>query len=142
MAAWSAVRSPGMKIELTKRAIAMARKAVELEPNSSFYANTLGVAHYRAGDWPAAIEALEKSEALNNGQSLAFNGFFLAMAHYQLGQEDEARQWYETSVEWTQKNQPDDEELIRFRTEAEGILGIPVETATPEQIQPQRGDSQ
>ena len=32
-------------------AVRLARKAVEWEPEQSAYWNTLGLAHYRAGDW-------------------------------------------------------------------------------------------
>ena len=62
----------------------------------------LGVALYRDGDFSASIEALKKSEELVPGRSLSFNGFFLAMAHWQLDRKDEARQWYDQSVEWMQ----------------------------------------
>jgi Flp pilus assembly protein TadD len=39
--------------------VTLARKAVELKPESSESQNMLGVAYYRAGDWAAAIEALK-----------------------------------------------------------------------------------
>ena len=45
------------------------------------------------------------------------------MSHWQLGKKDEARQWYDKAVEWMEKNKPDDEELKRFRAEAEELLG-------------------
>jgi len=39
-------------------AVALAAKAVELRPAEGAYWNTLGVAHYRAEEWQAAIDAL------------------------------------------------------------------------------------
>jgi hypothetical protein len=48
------------------------------------------VAHYRAGDWKAAVAALDRSEQLLKGGN-ACNWLFLAMAHWKLGQHDEAR---------------------------------------------------
>jgi hypothetical protein len=61
----------------------------------------------------------------------AFDFFFLAMAHWQLGHKDEARQWYSQAVGWMEKNQealtkdrPHAEELKRFRAEAAELLGI------------------
>ena len=36
---------------------------------------------------------------------------------------EEARKWYDRAVEWMEKNQPADEELKRFRAEAEELLG-------------------
>src|SRR5262249_40893931 len=71
-------------------AVALAKKAVELAPRHWVYLNTLGVASYRAGDWKAAIAALEQSMALRKGGD-SNDWFFLAMAHGQLGDKDKAR---------------------------------------------------
>ena len=46
------------------------------------------------------------------------------MAHWQLGEKDEARQWYDQAVEWMEQKQPDNDELRRFRAEAAELLGI------------------
>jgi tetratricopeptide (TPR) repeat protein len=86
------------------------------------------VAYYRASDWKAAIKALEKSEALAPDKLLADNGFFLAMAHWQMNQRSEARKWYDHAVQWMERNAPQDEELRRFRTEAQELLGVTTET--------------
>lgn len=50
-------------------------------------------------------------------------GFFLAMAHWQLGEKDKAREWFAKSVQWMEKGAKD-EELRRFRVEAAELLGI------------------
>ena len=55
-------------------------------------------------------------EIRNGGDS--FDWFFLAMAHWQLDEKDEARKWYDQGVQWMEKNKPEDEELRRFREEA------------------------
>lgn len=120
-----------MKTELIQRAVVFAQKAVDIEPNHGSYWNTLGVAHYRIGDWQTAIGTLEKSDELSKGDFLGFNGFFLATAHWQLGHQDEAHQHYQESVDWMKKHMPDDEELRRFRAEAAELLGMPVETNKP-----------
>jgi eukaryotic-like serine/threonine-protein kinase len=101
------------------RAVELARRAVELEPAQGMFWNTLGVAHYRAGDWKAASAALKKSDDLLKGNDLSFNAFFLALAHWHLGNKAEARKWYDQAVGWMAKNKPQDEELLRFRAEAE-----------------------
>jgi hypothetical protein len=44
------------------------------------------------------------------------------MAHWRLDEREKARQWYDKAVEWMEKNQPNDEDLRRFRTEAEELL--------------------
>jgi hypothetical protein len=46
------------------------------------------------------------------------------MAQCHLGNKDEARQWYDRAVQWMEKNNPQDEELRRFRTEAAELLAI------------------
>jgi len=122
--AWLLATCPDAKFRDSAQAIELTKKAMELAPNEGFYSNTLGVAQYRAGDWQAAVAALEKSNELLGGKELSFNAFFLAMAHWQLGNKDEARNWYDLAVEWTEKNKPQDEELKRFRAEAAELLDV------------------
>jgi Tfp pilus assembly protein PilF len=50
--------------------------------------------------------------------------FYLAMAHWQLGEKDKAREWYDRAVQWMDNNQPTNEELRRFRVEAAELLGV------------------
>ncbi len=120
--AWLRATCPDPKFRDPARAVVSAKRAVELAPKEANFWNTLGAAHYRAGGFPAAIQALEKSmELAKGGDSLDW--FFLAMAHRQLGQEEEARKWYDRAVEWMRKHKPDDDELRRFRSEAEALIG-------------------
>jgi hypothetical protein len=58
---------------------------------------------------------------LRNGGD-AIDWFFLAMAHWQLGDKPQARTWYNKAVPWMEKNQPENEELLRFRAEATTLL--------------------
>jgi tetratricopeptide (TPR) repeat protein len=82
------------------------------------------VAHYRNGEWQAAVEALTKSTQLRqSGDATDF--FFLAMARWQLGDKEQAREWYDKAVAWMDKHDPRDAELLRFRAEAVALLGIP-----------------
>jgi WD40 repeat protein/tRNA A-37 threonylcarbamoyl transferase component Bud32/Tfp pilus assembly protein PilF len=114
------VTLPGYETRDASRAVELARKAVNLSPQWMCW-NTLAVAQYRAGQWKAAIESLDKSMEL--GETVT-DWFFLAMAHWRLGHKDEARQWYRKAVEWTEKNKCDDEELRLFRNEAAELLGM------------------
>ena len=50
--------------------------------------------------------------------------FIMAMALAQLGEKEQARTCYDRGVQWMEKNQPQDEELHRFRAEAAALLGI------------------
>jgi tetratricopeptide (TPR) repeat protein len=109
----------------------LAGKALELDPNQGMYWTASGLAHYRLGDWNRATTALQRSMELRNGGD-SFDWFFLAMAHWKLGEKDKAREWYDKAVEWMENNQPKNEELRRFRTEAEELLKIAGKQPTTE----------
>jgi WD40 repeat protein/serine/threonine protein kinase/tetratricopeptide (TPR) repeat protein len=127
--AWLLATCPETKFRDTQRAIASAKKAIELAPKEGNHWNTLGAAHYCAGDSKAAIAALEKSMELRKGGD-SFDWFFLAMAHWKLGDKKAARKWYDQAVQWMEKNQPKNEELQRFRLEAGKLLAIEKKATT------------
>jgi tetratricopeptide (TPR) repeat protein len=129
--AWLLATCPAAKFRDPGRAAALAQKAVELAPKEGSYWNTLGAALYRAGEWSPAIAALEKSMSLRNGGD-SFDWFFLAMAHWQSGENKEACRWYANAVEWMDKRDPKNEELRRFRAEAAELLGIKEQTTDRE----------
>jgi Flp pilus assembly protein TadD len=120
--AWALATSAHPQERNPARAVELAQKAVELAPTQGVFWNGLGVAHYRAGDWTAALAALENSRRLMPGQRESFNTFFLAMTHWQVGEKEKARQWYEKAVAWMEENAKDNLELQRFRIEAAGLL--------------------
>ena len=110
------------KREPTK-AVELAHLAIEHQPDVANHWNNLGVAQYRTGNWQAAIEALEKADALIENGDRAHRMFF-AMARWQLEDKEEARELYAQGAAWIAKQQEDDEELNRFRDEAEQLMGI------------------
>jgi tetratricopeptide (TPR) repeat protein len=115
---------PDQKLRKPARAVELAANAVKLLPKEGERWNTLGVAQYYAGDWKAAIAALEKSMNLLHGVLESDNTFFLAMAHWRLGEKEVARNWYDRAATWMEKNDPKNVELLRYRAEAERLLGI------------------
>jgi tetratricopeptide (TPR) repeat protein len=119
--AWTLATAEDPKLRQPAAAVSHAKKAVELAPNVSNYWGTLGAVHYRLGDWQAAVVALKESEELAPGGGI-YSWLFLAMAHWQLGQQDEARQYYDKSVKWMTTN-ASDEETKRVRVEADELLG-------------------
>jgi serine/threonine protein kinase/Tfp pilus assembly protein PilF len=128
--AWLLATCPEPGLRDAGRAVRLAGQAVEKAPQAGEYGTTLGVARYRAGDWKAAVAALDKSAGRSQGGS-AVDHLFLAMAHRQLGDPDKARQCYDQAVRWMEKNKealekdrPRGEELRRFRSEAEEVLGL------------------
>jgi WD40 repeat protein/serine/threonine protein kinase/tetratricopeptide (TPR) repeat protein len=129
--AWSLATCPDAKFRDAERAVELAKRAVVVAPRDGPSWNTLGVAHYCARNWAAAIDALQKSRALQHDKVVRWDAFFLAMAHWQLGSKDDARQWYDQAVEWMDKYQPQNEELHRFRVEAAGLLGLAAPSAIP-----------
>jgi tetratricopeptide (TPR) repeat protein len=113
-----------------QRALALARRAVELTSDRAIYINTLGVAQYRAGQLTEAVATLEKSLAAGNGGSDAFDLFFLAMARHQLGKIAQARADFDRAERWRRDHpnqmQPGwSDELDAFQTEARALLDGP-----------------
>ena len=102
--------------------VVFAERAVEMAPQVSTYWNTLGIARYRAGDLERALVDLERSMELRTGGN-AYDWLFLAMAQQRLGNEGEARAWYERSIAWMERADTDPD-LDRFRAETEALLGI------------------
>jgi serine/threonine-protein kinase len=121
--AWLLATCPNPQLRDPARAVALAKKAIVFQPQSGVPWNTLGVALYRAGNGRAAIAALQRSMQLRKGGD-SNDWFFLAMAHAQLGEKEEARRWYARAVQWMEKHQPQDVELRGFRAEAAALLGV------------------
>jgi WD40 repeat protein/serine/threonine protein kinase len=92
-AAWAVVKSRDAGKDTYAAALRRAEVAVRVAPGDGNILNTLGVAHYRLGDYAKALKTLEQSEKLNAKQigmqpaDLAF----LATAHQQLGHKEQAQ---------------------------------------------------
>jgi tetratricopeptide (TPR) repeat protein len=121
--AWMLATHPNPRVrnETAHLAVQWASEAADLSPNNGGIANTLGAVLYQAGRWQEAVAALEKSMELRKGGD-SLDWFFLAMAHWKLGEKDKARQWHDRAVQWMDENRPASEELCRFRTESEELL--------------------
>jgi tetratricopeptide (TPR) repeat protein len=122
--AWNVVGSSNATPVVAKTCVPLAKRAVELAPAAGHIWNTLGVAHYRAGNWKEAVAALDNSMELSAGGE-ALNWFFLAMAHWQLGNKERARKWYTPAILWMHQRQSTDAELRQFRAEAAALLKLP-----------------
>jgi serine/threonine protein kinase/Flp pilus assembly protein TadD len=121
--AWLLATCPEAKFRNPKRALELAKKALQLAPQDGESWKSLGAAQYCLGDWKAAIAAFEKANTFFMGGG-SNEWFFLAMARWQLGEKDLARQAYGRAVEWMEKYHPKNEELRRLRAEAAELLGI------------------
>jgi tetratricopeptide (TPR) repeat protein/serine/threonine protein kinase len=128
--AWLLATCPDAKFRNPERAVQLASKAVQLAPKEAYIWGTVGTAHYRAGNGKEAIAALDRARSMTAGGD-ACTLLFLAMAHRKQGDPDQAGKWYDQAVRWMEKNSQtlakdpqQAEELRRFRTEAEEVLGL------------------
>ena len=114
-----------------RRAVELARKAVEGEPTNPSYWVTLGMARYRAGAVPEALAALGRARQIRPSSDPA-EGFFRAMIHQHLGNPDKARQEFDDAVRVMEAHEETRALHRRLRSEAAAALGIasvPVEKA-------------
>jgi tetratricopeptide (TPR) repeat protein len=145
--AWELLTSADPGLRDPDKAVDRAKKAVDLSAKQADdrdapgrdrlgnYWNTLGVAHYRAGNVEEALAALQKSLKIAEGGECRAKGaddryvcedwLFLAMANGKLGRKGEARKWYDQAAKWMVKNAPSKEQDIhRFRSEAAAVLDV------------------
>ena len=118
---------PDARLRDPKRAIELAKDAVALAPRSARSWQALGLARYRTGAWKDSIAALEKSielrEDVREDAGNSFQWFFLAMAHWQAGNKEQARKWYDRAAERADKNRPADATASVLPGGSRGVVG-------------------
>jgi tetratricopeptide (TPR) repeat protein len=117
------ILAPAAELWDPDTSVGLAKKALARSPQSVLLWNTLGMAHYRRGQWQAAIDVLEKAEKLPYGTT-GYNWFFLAMAHWQKGDRERAHRYYEQARDWRLKQRAGGEDLRRYHQEAAALLGL------------------
>jgi hypothetical protein len=126
--AWFLVACPIPELRDPQRAIELTRQIIASRPHGSWIElshcqHTLDVAQYRTGDWKATWESLVRSWY----GVKPWDGpvaFVFAMTRWQRGAKKDAREFYDKTVQWMDKNKPRDLELRRFRAEAAQMLGV------------------
>jgi WD40 repeat protein len=68
--------------------------------NRYLYLNTLGAAHYRAGQLDRAVDRLQEAIQAQGKGGTAWDWLFLAMAHQRRGNAEEARKLLEKAARW------------------------------------------
>jgi tetratricopeptide (TPR) repeat protein len=126
--AWLQATCPRIDLRNPRDAVRNARRATTIQPGEGNYWNTLGAAHYRAGEWEDARYALTRSMKLRN-EGDSFDWFFLALVDHKVGKPADAREWYDKAVARFQQTSPDNAELYRFHVEAAKELGLTVPEA-------------
>src|SRR5262249_54310751 len=128
--AWDVVKRPGRELADYRKALRYSEEACRLEPENGLWLNTLGVAHYRVGNYGKALETLRRSEPIDKA---VYQGphpadlAFLAMTQYHLGRAQEAQAGFQRLREcmkdprWTR-----DAEAQGFLREAEALLAEPI----------------
>jgi tetratricopeptide (TPR) repeat protein len=136
---WELANSPDVKIRDHQRAVKVGTEAVDAAPQSDLAWQYLGWVQYRAGDWKASIEALEKSCKLQEGGTGdCCQWFVLALDHWKLANEKdlpaperirhraEAHRWYEQAVKQIDTWGPGGSSVMQatraFRAEAAVLL--------------------
>jgi tetratricopeptide (TPR) repeat protein len=100
---WDLVRWPGVPQTSALRAIRLTRQAIAWEPERADCWRTLGVAHYRTGEWAAATSALTKSKELSQSPD-PVNDFFLAAIAHHRGHPQEARHLFDEAARSIDRN--------------------------------------
>jgi tetratricopeptide (TPR) repeat protein len=140
--AWDIVASANAQPRHVEWAVEYAQQQIKVSPTEYGYWSMLGMAQYRAGRWNDSIAALEEScrlESSTNGIGNAWQWLFLAMAHWQSGNRDEAVHWYLRSVDH-ESNWPD--LLRRYRAEADALMGDAVSPPRLQQLRQSRWDEE
>jgi eukaryotic-like serine/threonine-protein kinase len=137
--AWDLANHSNPKLRDPIRAVELAKEAVEFAPQSAGAWQSLGWIQYRAGNWKACIEALEKSCKLQNPGDCG-QWIVMSLAHGKLANEkdlpeqerdrhtSEAHRWYDEAVKqintWGPVGDSVNQATRAFRAEAAELLGV------------------
>jgi hypothetical protein len=88
-----------------RRFVEMMTRAIALSPRGQgtrMQWETLALAHLRAGEWRASLDALRIADGLAGdfAGTPAERSFLRAMAHWRLGEEDIARTHFDAGLKW------------------------------------------
>ncbi len=128
MLSWVLGTCPLPQFRNPPRALALCEWLIRRDPLHAEYWQNYGIALYRSGRYGKAITALRRSMQHRNGGS-TIDRYYLAMSHWQRGEHDQARGWYEQVMEIKKQfmanhNVPYDADVLAARQEAETLMGI------------------
>lgn len=130
--AWALIVSPDFNPKAKGNAATLARMATRHMPDQPMYRETLGIALYRLEEWRETVKVLQGCVKRDNEPPSQMAGLFLAMAHMQLGDTQEARKWYDAAgdADRTTKNITD-EQRGQIQQEAIELLRMTQESLRP-----------
>ena len=131
--AWLLANCPDLTCRDTQQALALALRVVELAPDSPVSWGTLGRVQFRAGQWAEAIQSLSRTIKPGSEGGATVDKLILAMAYWQVGDTDTARQWYDSAAKQVAKmtrkpavhQRASFLEMSRLLDEACDLLGTP-----------------
>lgn len=106
----------------SKRAVELSTQAAK-ELSWLHFWFTVVVAQFRDGNYQAAVEAAAKVDEIFDGKYYVRDKFFLAMAHFRLGNHDDARRIYQQAATWVDSRHLR-HDIYLYRDEAARTLGI------------------
>ncbi|MFL5244941.1 MAG: protein kinase domain-containing protein [Gemmataceae bacterium] len=106
-----------------QRALNLLKEHIKDMPKHEDTWKYLAQARYCLGKHGAAVEAAEQAKRFGGPDKFSA-GFIQAMAYWQLGEKEKARQCYQEAADWLEKTHPGIEELCLERDEAAALLGI------------------
>jgi len=118
--AWNLVALQPPQLHQPQRAVELAKRATELSPEAGEIWNTLGLAYYRAAQYPLALDAIERSRGLASSDE--YDLVFLAMIHQRLGHVDKAHDYLQQAEQQNSLRAIKSDELERFIAEAHACL--------------------
>ena len=98
-------------------AMKLIRKAVKLKPNSGYYVDSLGWAHYRLGEYKQAVTILEKAVMLRPDDPVIND--HLGDVYWRVGRKNEAR------FQWKQVLSLEPDEDLKKQIDKKMIDGLP-----------------
>ncbi len=111
-------RDPRRALELAKEAVAF-KGAGQPWWRMGFGYRTVGKAHYRLRQWNETVAVLSATLEPDDAEG----HFYLAMAHWQLGNKADARKWYDQAMVLAKKR-ASLHGVGEARAEAEALLGL------------------
>ena len=136
--AWTCAIGPDV-IDDYRRVVRLTdRTMADVDEPMHHLQNTRGAVLYRAGRFDDAAEQLEEAVADHWKGGTPWDWFFLAMAHHELGNADDAHDWLDKAVEWIDEDDSESGEeesrpelgwdqqleLEILRQEAEALLTV------------------
>ena len=118
------------KGEKLDQGLKMIEKAVELRPEDGYIVDSLGWAHYRMGDYTAAVEYLERAVELVPSDSTINN--HLGDAYWRTGRLTEARYQWRRALQFG----PEKEDVAPLEAKLEKGLGPPSTPAAATPVSP------